>query len=206
MPTLTITVNGQSISKDVTLEQMNGLLAAKDAVNLSLDDESKYANKEIYFGTIISNWASSVSANSEQIDAMITQCLNSWSSSPSVEEVETPELTGDELKTFLKLYTANKRWTIETGGMNFNGINIPTDDRAKLLLMGAANFLGDSDTAPFVVSGQAVNLTGAQFKAIYDAMVSRVQSLFREQADIGSKIDDGTFTSIEEINQYEWTQ
>src|SRR4051812_22845361 len=53
----------------------------------------------------------------------------------------------------LRAYASSKRWEVEIRGITVQGLSVPTDDRAKLLILGAAQTLGDSDEAPFVNAG-----------------------------------------------------
>lgn len=206
MPTLEITVNGELFTKEISLADEVGLQNAMMAVNNTIpEEENHHTSKEAYLTNIITNWANSNGASNTAIDAMITQCINSWSLSPSLEVPAPPELTGEELKTYLLAYAANKRWSIEVGGMSFAGMNVPTDDRAKLLLMGAAGSMADTDTASFIVGSTAVNLTGAQFKAIYAAIVNRVQVLFAKQTLVIEDINNGIITTTNQIDAFDWT-
>lgn len=40
-------------------------------------------------------------------------------------------------KVALAAYAADKRWQKETGGFEFNGLHIATDDRSKIMIAGA---------------------------------------------------------------------
>ncbi len=102
----------------------------------------------------------------------------------------------------LKAYAAEKRWAKETGGTVVLGTPIPTDDRAKVLLLGAAMSMADTDTAPFVVGAVAVTLTGAQFKALYAGLVAHVQACFTLQSTCIAAIDAGTITTKAHVDQH----
>lgn len=95
----------------------------------------------------------------------------------------------------LKQYAAAARWAKETGGIPFSGLTLPTDDRAKLLLMGAAAAMADTDTAPFALGATSVVLTGAQFKAAYAAIIAHVQACFATQASVMAAIDAASITT-----------
>lgn len=108
--------------------------------------------------------------------------------------------TGDDLKNSLKAHAASKRWEQEQGGIVAEGMSVPTDDRAKTLLMGAAGALANEDTAPLVVGLVAATLTGAQFKAIYAAIVAHSQACFATQASVYADIESGVITTPAQIN------
>lgn len=104
----------------------------------------------------------------------------------------------------LKRYAADKRWRVETGGIVIGGIAVPTDDRAKVLLMGAASMMADTDTAPYVAGAVAVTLTGIQFKAFYAALTAHVQAAFAAQTAVLGAIDAGTITTFGQIDAAAW--
>jgi hypothetical protein len=114
-----------------------------------------------------------------------------------IEPYVEPDATKDELKT----YAADVRWKKETGGTTVGGIPIPTDDRAKVLLLGAATSMAPTDTAKFIVGNTSVDLTGAQFAALYAGLVAHVQSCFETQGAVMTEIDAGTITTTAEIDE-----
>jgi len=144
---------------------------------------------------------------SQEVTDKIQSTLNAYANivDNNVPEVAIEQLSPEAAKAKLIAYVGEKRWNLEVGGMTFAGMSVPTDDRAKLLLMGSAGSMADEDTAPFVVSGNVVNLTGLQFKAIYAAIIARVKALFEKQADVISKINSDEITTIDQINSYDWT-
>lgn len=111
-----------------------------------------------------------------------------------------PPLTQAELKAF----AADKRWRVETGGIVRLGMPIPTDDRAKLLLLGASSGMADADTAPYNVGTSSVTLTGAQYKALYAAIFAHVQACMARQVEIMAAIDAGTITTTAQIEAATW--
>ena len=111
----------------------------------------------------------------------------------------------------LKARAAERRWAAETGGIDAavapgTTIRVPTDDRAKLLLLGASTAMADGDTAPFVVGAVAVTLSGVQFRAIYGAIVAHVQACFATQTAVLAAIDAGTVTSLAEVDAWPWPE
>lgn len=118
---------------------------------------------------------------------------------PDVDLSGYAAAAGTVAKAKLKAFAAEKRWRKETSGTVVAGTPIPTDDRAKVLLMGAALSMTDGATAQFVVGNVAATLTGAQFKALYAGLVAHVQSCFDTQTTVLAAIDAGTITTIEQV-------
>jgi hypothetical protein len=98
-------------------------------------------------------------------------------------------------------YAADARWRSETGGIAVGSLQVPTDDRAKLLILGAAQMLGDADTAPFIANGVNYgNVSGAQFRAINAAITTHVQATFATLATVMTGISAGTITTTAAID------
>ena len=105
----------------------------------------------------------------------------------------------------LVAYAATKRWQKEVGGIVVNGIPVPTDDRAKLLILGAAQTLADNASAPFVSGGVNYGtLTGVQFRALNAAIVAHVQASFVALADVLSGIKAGSVTTTGQVDAAKW--
>lgn len=104
--------------------------------------------------------------------------------------------------TNLIAYAANKRWQKEVGGVTLNGIPVPTDDRAKLLILGAAQTMAVDATAPLVINGVNYgSMTGAQFQVINAAVVAHVQSTFPILADVIALINSNEITTTAQIDE-----
>ena len=105
----------------------------------------------------------------------------------------------------LVAYSTDKRWRVETGGISFNGILVPTDDRAKLLLLGAATNMAPGSSAPLIVAGVNYGtLTDVQFKAINAAVIAHVQATFSVLASVLAAITAGTITTTQQIDFAAW--
>lgn len=105
----------------------------------------------------------------------------------------------------LAAYAATKRWQVEVAGVVVNGIRVPTDDRAKLLLMGAATGMADGSSAPLIISGiNYGTVTKAEFQAIYAAVTAHTQSTFPVLASVLDQIAQGTITTVDEIDAAGW--
>lgn len=97
-----------------------------------------------------------------------------------------------ELKDDAKAATAQRRWEVETGGMNFGGSILATDDRSKLLLtQAAAKAEADSvfTTEWKAADNSWVMLDAATLIAARDAMFAHVQNCFSREKDIDALID-----------------
>lgn len=112
----------------------------------------------------------------------------------------------------LKSHAALRRWRAETGGVVLTlapgvVVRVPTDDRAKLLILGAAQTVAPDSTSPLVIDGQVFGpLTGAQFVAINAAVVAHVQATFPVLAGVLAAIDAGTITTLAQIDAAAWPQ
>jgi hypothetical protein len=112
-----------------------------------------------------------------------------------VQRVEVPPTEAELLS-----YSADKRWRTEQAGTRHGDIDVPTSDRSKLLLMGAAMSMADTDKAPYVTAAGSVTLTGAQFKALYGAVTAHVHNCFAAQALVDAGITAGTTTSYAAVD------
>ena len=114
----------------------------------------------------------------------------------------------DPAKETLRSCLAVKAWAVETGGIERMlgdvRVTIPTDDRAKTLLMGAAIGLADDAKAPFISPSATVFLTGVQFKQVYAAVAQHVQAVFAVRADLLARIESGEITTAEQIDGAKW--
>lgn len=111
----------------------------------------------------------------------------------------------DASKDALKAYAAQKRWEVETGGIIADGIPVPTDDRAKILISARVAKMQDVDTTTFVVGSTSVTLTGVQMKAINAAIIDFVERCFEVQVAVIGAIDapDG-YTTKEHVDAANW--
>lgn len=98
-------------------------------------------------------------------------------------------------------YAATKRWQQEVGGILYNGLTIPTNDRAKLLVLGAAMTLEDDATVPFIVGGVVYDkLSGTDFRALNAAITKHVQLSFAALASVLASIADGTIKTETDVD------
>lgn len=108
------------------------------------------------------------------------------------------------LKPYLKSYAAQKRWQVEVGGIAVNGVSVPTNDRAKTLLIGAASWLASTDTTTVFLGGSVQTMTGTQVKALRDAICDHVDRCFTAQGEVCAAIDAGSITTTAQVDAWVW--
>ena len=210
-----ITIDGSPVTVAMSPAEAAGLGAARSRVMAQLQpgpDQSPdtqmserpgYIGDDIeYLQSVVQSWVSHNSANASDVSACVARCLASWSDAPVDPDVqpEAEPLSPEAQKAALIAWALDRRWRKEVGGVTVNGILVPTDDRAKLLLLGAAQSMADGSSAPLVVAGVNYGLMSkAQFQAINDAVVAHVQATFPVLASVIAGINDGTITSTTEI-------
>lgn len=114
----------------------------------------------------------------------------------------TPEQAVD-IKQALTLYAADKRWQKETGGFEFSGLHIATDDRSKIMIAGAreaAKGYPDFTTPWVTTTGEIALLDAATIIAISDAVGAHVNNAFGIYAQVLPQIQDGTITDQSQID------
>lgn len=113
---------------------------------------------------------------------------------PPEEPVVAP--TGDDLKA----HAARRRWVLEVGGINVDGVSVPTSDRAKTMISSAAQILEDGETIAFKADSGFVTVSGAQVQVMRDAIAAHVQRLFSAERALHDAIDAGDITGFDEID------
>lgn len=104
-------------------------------------------------------------------------------------------------------YAANKRWQIEIGGITLNDVLVATDDRSKLMIMGARiKAAADPNYAEGwkAASGNFLMLDAATLIAISDAVQAHVSACFAAEAVVVAEITAGKITTTEQIDAYGW--
>ena len=91
---------------------------------------------------------------------------------------------------------ATRRYQAEVAGITINDMRVETDDRAKLLINGAAvEAMLDADYAmQWKTSEGFIELTGAQVIGIARAVRAYVQACFDREAELLAALDNGTLT------------
>ena len=125
---------------------------------------------------------------------------------PPTKEVPAREAAPEQAvdpRQALMLYAADKRWQKETGGFEFIGLHIATDDRSKIMIAGAreAAKTNPDFTTPWVTStGEIAVLDAAAIIAISDAVGEHVNSVFGIYAQVLPQVLDGTITDQTQID------
>jgi hypothetical protein len=118
----------------------------------------------------------------------------SWYMGWAVRDKTPEDLSAD--RELMAARIAERRWTAEVEGITVSGMRVETDDRAKLLINGAAvEAMIDPD---YVMSWRTadgfVELTGAQVIAIARAVRSHVQACFDREAELIALVESGKMT------------
>lgn len=91
---------------------------------------------------------------------------------------------------------AARRWLAETGGIEFGGMRVETDDRSKLLINGSAT-RATRDTG-YVLRWKTpegfVDLPAAQVLLVADAVADHVQACFDREAELLEALAAGEFS------------
>jgi len=131
--------------------------------------------------------------------------------------VETVSL--EEMKSIKKAEIANSRWVAETGGINVNGVHVPTDRESQALITGAAfsavvKLMKASlpedmwlmlDQIPSSVNWKAsewMNLPNEQIIQIGMLVRMHVQGVFDREKAISDLITAAT--TVDDIKAFSW--
>lgn len=103
----------------------------------------------------------------------------------------------------LAAYAMAARWQKETGGITVGGMPIATDDRSKLMIVGA-RVAADADPEWSTVwqgeDGSAYPLNAMQMVAISNAVQAHVAACFATFASVKASIDNGTIATTAQID------
>ncbi|MFC5505169.1 hypothetical protein [Bosea massiliensis] len=105
-------------------------------------------------------------------------------------------------KPGLIAYARDKRWRAEVGGTLAAGIPIATDDRSKLMIIGAGVAAAADPNWSTVwqgTDGAAYPVNAAAMLAIRDAVQAHTNRTFTVLAGVLSGIDAGTITTRAEV-------
>lgn len=103
----------------------------------------------------------------------------------------------------LVAYAAQKRWEAEVGGITVNGLCVHTDDRSKIMVIGARNAaqVNPNFTTEWkAVDGTFVTLDAAAIIAVSDAVLTHLSRCFEVEASVLAGIGGGAITSREQID------
>lgn len=118
----------------------------------------------------------------------------------AVVAAHNPTIVG---KPALVAYAADKRWQTEVGGIVIGGVPVSTDDRSKIMIMGA-RVAAAADAGWATVwhgaDGQTYPLNATQMVAISNAVEAHVNATFATFASVKADIDEGDITTLAEID------
>jgi hypothetical protein len=100
-------------------------------------------------------------------------------------------------------YAATKRWDTEVAGISVGGIPVYTDDRSKLMVMGARiRAAADPNVIEkwAAADGEVYDLDAATIIAISDAIAAHVSACFSTFAEVKTAIAAGTITTYAGID------
>lgn len=107
---------------------------------------------------------------------------------------EIAAIDADDVRPALVAYARELRWLKEIGGIIVEGVPIATDDRSKIMIVGA-RVAAQVDPAWSTVwqgsDGKAYPVTGAAMVAISDAVHAHVNATFTVLATVLAAIDAG---------------
>lgn len=119
---------------------------------------------------------------------------------------EKKERPLDEIKTTLSGMVAGKRYSVETGGIEFGGKKIITDRDSQYMISGAVNAvnLDPARVIRFKTGDGFVELDAAAIVALATAVANHVQGCFSREADLVTSINSAaTFSELKTIHSEE---
>lgn len=131
-----------------------------------------------------------------------------WSEGGGFVEPAPPVLDPAEDKERLIAYAAEKRWRVETSGIEVGGALIRTDEKSQNRVAGAS-LLAMSDPGLTVIDWEAmpgdwVSVAKADMIAIGVAVGRHVQACFTALKAVQAEIEAGTINTTEQIDAAEW--
>jgi hypothetical protein len=106
-------------------------------------------------------------------------------------------------QTELLQHNATERYRRETGGTVVGGMPVATDDRSKMMIMGArlaAQADPDFTTQWKNIDGSFATINAATIIAVSGAVSAHVAALFAAEATIAADISAEIITTYEQLN------
>lgn len=220
--TYQITLSGQSYTLSTSDDaQIAAIAACRARVNSSMpqtvkDGEADVPNPELladdnaFLQRAFEAWAiGNPGFTAEDVEATKVRAFASYAGqNPPEQIVESVPLEGDALKSALKAYAAQKRYQVETGGMTFNAMPIPTDRETQSKLSGAVLAFQTgalSGTIDWKTSAGWVHHDQTAVTGLASAVAAHVQTAFSNEKSVSVAIDAETITTIDQINAANWS-
>jgi hypothetical protein len=109
----------------------------------------------------------------------------------------------DPVRSGLVAYARDKRWQVEVGGIVVGGVPVATDDRSKVMIVGA-RLAAQADPAWSTIwqgsDGQAYPVDAAAMLAISDGVRAHVNASFATLASVAAGIEAGTIADTAGID------
>lgn len=101
----------------------------------------------------------------------------------------------------LAAYAAQRRWEVETGGVEVAGNTVATDRESQALINGAFNLVNAMpQPIQFKAAGGFVTLAPEDVVGIAIAVGQHVQACFAKEAEVLAGIDDGSISSVADVD------
>lgn len=205
-----ITVNVDTKSLDVNIEDsVYNTLTSTFIPNLNTriegTDTQPYTLKTLLDSSLLGLLNQDPTLTDQQLIAKAVSACYNWSGVP--EPVVEAPLDAAALKTMLKLYAAEKRYTVETGGLTVNGVFYATDRVTQNAIARAFLCLANgalTEPIDWKGTGGWVQLTQANLLDVARVVSNHVQSAFTKERLVSEAIDNGTITTKEAVNNYGW--
>lgn len=117
-------------------------------------------------------------------------------------EVLPPPVTGEPEPTSLQSRAALRRWQREVGGITVDGLAVATDDRSKMMLMGAriAAVADENFSTQWKTPVGFITLDAPTIIALSNAVLAHVDACFAIEAGVLADITSGEITTPAEID------
>jgi len=104
-------------------------------------------------------------------------------------------------------YAANKRYTLETGGITLNGTSVSTSRDSQAMIDGAYTYITTSGASTISYKSDSgwITMDAATVKAVALAIGQHVQNCFTSEQAVDAAINAGTITTFAQIDSYNWT-
>jgi len=134
----------------------------------------------------------------------------SWVAAGNVITPYIPPLVDDSYPPTIPnliSYAANKRYTLETGGITINGVSVDTSRDSQAMINGAYIYITTSGAPSIAYKSDSgwITMDAATIKAIALAIGQHVQNCFLSEQAIDIAINAGTITTFVQIESYNWT-
>ena len=135
----------------------------------------------------------------------ITRWDASLGTQPTPEEIAAALLAGPS-KAQLVAHAADKRWSVETGGVTIAGSRIDTSRDSQSMIAGVYAYITTSGAASvsFKAASGWVTMDAAMVKAVALAVGAHVQAAFAVEQAVDAQIDAGTVTTTAGIDAAPW--